>query len=277
MNDLTTLDKAISGFDRIDLLSAIAGLQLLPENAERIVRLEALAYRVACGQSNRSRKVAPHSLGQLCNSPALGTIAHAEDPFDNVFCEEISFYGGSYRVLPGINEHATFILKRILESLFFHRDGFPDQEYVRVAARVIRGTLALSERICATAGITRNPAIESRFQENIVIPNGTLLTQLKSAVRFSRAGLDLLLRNLDLPVDCLQPLTANKEELQPEVDLQISGLLSRKPIIAVGTDVVVSSPTELLPALRNALIALAQDRGVADELADRFGSATWQL
>jgi len=276
MNDLTTLDKAISGFDRIDLLSAIAGLQLLPENAERIVRLEALAYRVACGQSNRSRKVAPHSLGQLCNSPALGTIAHAEDPFDNVFCEEISFYGGSYRVLPGINEHATFILKRILESLFFHRDGFPDQEYVRVAARVIRGTLALSERICATAGITRNPAIESRFQENIVIPNGTLLTQLKSAVRFSRAGLDLLLRNLDLPVDCLQPLTANKEELQPEVDLQISGLLSRKPIIAVGTDVVVSSPTELLPALRNALIALAQDRGVADELADRFGSATWQ-
>jgi len=59
INDLAALDAAVSGFDRIDLLSAVAGLQLLPENAERIVRLEALAHRVACGQFNRSRKVAP--------------------------------------------------------------------------------------------------------------------------------------------------------------------------------------------------------------------------
>ena len=42
--DLATLDADISSFDRIDLLSAVAGLQLLAENAERIVRLEALAY-----------------------------------------------------------------------------------------------------------------------------------------------------------------------------------------------------------------------------------------
>ena len=276
INDLAALDAAVSGFDRIDLLSAVAGLQLLPENAERIVRLEALAHRVACGQFNRSRKVAPHSLRELCNSPALGMIAHAEDPFDSVFCEEMSFHGGSYRVLPGINEHATFILKRILESLFFHRDNFPDREYVRMATRLIHVTLALSELICAAAGITRNPEIVTRFQEDIVVPTGTVLTRLKGAVRFSRAGFGLFLRNLGLPLDCLRPLTATAHDLQPDPNFQISGLLSRQPIVATGTDVVVASPTELLAALRNALIALAQDRGVADELADRFGSATWQ-
>ena len=276
INDLGALDAAVSGFNRIDLLSAVAGLQLLPENAERIVRLEALAYRVACGQSSRSRRIAPHSLRELCNSPVLGTIAHAEDPFDSVFCEEVPFHGGSYRVLPGINEHATFILKRILESLFFHRDNFPDREYVRMATWLIRGTLALSERICAAAGITRNPPIETRFQEAIVVPDGTVLTRLKGAVRFSRAEFGLFLEHLHLPLDCLQPLTPNAQDLQPDADFQISGLLSRKPIIATGTAVVVASPTELLPALRNALIALAQDRGVTVELADRFGSATWQ-
>ncbi len=188
INDLASLDAALSGFDRVDLLSAVAGLQLLPENAERIVRLEALAYRIACGQSNRSRRIAPHSLRDLCNSLALGTIAHAEDPFDSVFCEEMSFHGGSYRVLPGINEHATFILKRILESLFFHRDNFPDREYVRMAAPLIRGTLALSERICAAAGVTRNPEIVTRFQEDIVVPDGTVLTSLKGAVRSAVRG-----------------------------------------------------------------------------------------
>ena len=276
VNDLAALDAAVSGFDRIDLLSAVAGLQLLPENAERVVRLEALAHRITSGQSNRSRRIAPHSLRDLCNSPALGTIAHAEDPFDSVFCEELSFHGGSYRVLPGINEHATFILKRILESLFFHRDDFPDKEYVRMASRLISGTLALSERICAMAGITRNPEIVARFQEEIVVPNGAVLARLKGAVRFSRAGYGLFLRNLGLPVDCLQPLTVTPQDAESDRDFQIAGLLSRKPLIATETDVVVASPTELLPALRNALIALAQDRGLTDELADRFGSATWQ-
>jgi len=48
VNELAILDAAISGFDRVDLLSAVAGLQLLPDNAERIVRLEALAHRIAC-------------------------------------------------------------------------------------------------------------------------------------------------------------------------------------------------------------------------------------
>lgn len=276
VNELAILDAAISGFDRVDLLSAVAGLQLLPDNAERIVRLEALAHRIACLQSNRSRRIAPHSLRELCNSPALAAIAHAEDPFESVFCEEVSFHGGSYRVLPGINEHATFILKRILEPLYFHRDDFPDGDYVRIATRLIHGTLGLSERICATAGITRNPPLESRFQEPIEVPDGTALARLKNAVRFSRAGFNLLLESLHLPIDSLQPLIATAQDLQLDTGLQISGLLCRKPIIAIGADVVVASPTELLPALRNALIALAQDRGVADELASRFGSATWQ-
>jgi hypothetical protein len=276
INELASLDAAISGFDRADLLSAVAGLQLLPINAERVVRLEALAHRVACLQSARSSRIAPHSLRDLCDSPALAAIAHAEDPFDSVFCEEVSFHGGSYRVLPGLNEHATFILKRILEPLYFHRDDFPDREYVRLATRLIHGTLALSERICDVAGIIRNPPVESRFQEPIVVPDGTTLARLKNAVRFSSAAFRMFLERLQLPLDSLQPITATVAELQLDAQLQISGLLSRKPLVAVGSDIVVASPTELLPALRNALIGLAQDRGVAEELASRFGSATWQ-
>ena len=276
INDLAALDEAISGFDRIDLLSAVAGLQLFPKNAERVVRLEALAHRIACLRSNHSRRIAPHSLREMCASRALAAITHAEDPFESVYCEEMSFHGGSYRVLPGINEHATFVLKRLFEALYFHREDFPDREYVRIATRLIHGTLGLSERMCAAAGITRNPPLESRFQEPIEVPDGAVLTRLKGAVRFSRTGFGRFLKSLHLPVDCLQPLIATAQELRRDDDLQISGLLSRKPIVAEGNDVVVASPTELLPALRNALIALAQDRGVADELASRFGSSTWQ-
>lgn len=134
---------------------------MLPANAERIVRLEAFAYLVASGKSKRSRKVAPHTLAPLCSCEALQTIAHAEDPFDGVFCEEVLFHGGSYKVLPGITEHATFILKRINETIFLHRDIFPDASFVRTATHLIHGTLAPSDRMCRLAGVQRNPDLST--------------------------------------------------------------------------------------------------------------------
>jgi hypothetical protein len=273
--DLPALESAISQLDRADLLSAIAGLQLLPENAERVLRLEALAYVVASTGSRRSRKVAPHRLDALCNCQALAAIAHDEDPFDNVFCEELSFHGGSYKVLPGITEHATFVLKRLMEAIFFHNNSFPDAEFARMAGQLILGALALSDRVCTAAGVERNPAVNSSLV-HIVIPNGTKLAQLKAATRMSQIVFREFLRGHGLPDDCLTALTVHRDDLVREEELQISGILARRPLVSDGTDLVVASPTELLPALRNTLIALAQDRGVAAELAERFGSATWQ-
>jgi hypothetical protein len=276
LSDIPALEGAIADFDRTDLLSAIAGLQLLPANAERIVRLEAFAYLVASGKSKRSRKVAPHTLAPLCNCGALQTIAHAEDPFDGVFCEEVLFHGGSYKVLPGITEHATFILKRINETIFFHRDAFPDASFVRTATDLIHGTLALSHRTCRLAGVQRNPDLSTTGDGNIVVPDGKRLAELKASVRLSHAALGDFLRSRGHPTDCLAPLTVAADGLPRENELQISGVLSRRPLVAGSTDIVIASPSELLPALWNALIALAQDRGVEKELASRFGSATWQ-
>ena len=197
-------------------------------------------------------------------------------PFDSVFCEEVPFHGGSYRVLPGITEHATFVLKRIMETIFFHRDPFPDSSFVRTAAQLIHGTLALSDRICRLGGVQRNPDLSPNSDANIVVPDGRRLAQLKASVRLSHAAVGDFLRSRGLPVDCLAPLTVLADHLPQENSLQVSGLLPQRPLVAGNKDVVIASPTELLPALRNAVIALAQDRGVEGELATRLGSATWQ-
>jgi hypothetical protein len=222
LSDLPALEAAIADFDRTDLLSAVAGLQLLPANAERIIRLEALAYLVASGKPKRSRKVAPHTLTPLCNCEALQTIAHAEDPFDSVFCEEVLFHGGSYKVLPGITEHATFILKRINETIFFHRDAFPDALFVRTATHLIQGTLALSDRMCRLAGVRRNPDLSTSGDRNIFVPNGTRLAELKASVRLSRAALGDFLRSRGHPADCLAPLTVAADELPHENELHLT-------------------------------------------------------
>ena len=111
-----------------------------------------------------------------------------------MFCEEVSFHGGSYRVLPGINEHATFILKRILEPLYFHRDEFPDREYVQSRTRLIRGTLALSERICARLTSRETHRLNGVSRKISLIPDGAMLTTAKERGSFQPRGFRSLAR-----------------------------------------------------------------------------------
>ena len=110
-----------------------------------------------------------------------------------------------------------------------------------------------------------------------MVPAGKRLAELKASVRLSRAALGDFLRSKGLPTDCLAPITVGIDDLPHEDQLQISGVLTRRPLLAGSADIVIASPSELLAALRNALIALAQDRGVEKELASRFGSAIWQV
>jgi hypothetical protein len=86
-NPLIPLAQALSKFDPADLLTAVAGLQLMPENAERTIRLEALAHTVASLKGdNTNLPVGSDLLDTICNSWPLNesAIASAEDPFENL-------------------------------------------------------------------------------------------------------------------------------------------------------------------------------------------------
>jgi len=86
-------------FDPVDLLATVAALQLLPENADRLIRIEALAHVAGGLQADRDKpKISLSKLRSILNSPPLSDeIAQAEDPFPNPFVEEIAFFAGPTR------------------------------------------------------------------------------------------------------------------------------------------------------------------------------------
>jgi hypothetical protein len=113
---LEEIAKETSPFDKLDLLTKIAALQLVPANADHAMPLDAIAHAVA------SQKYVPHlpeislkRLKQICNSPAItgGPIGLSEDPSEQMFTEAFTFEGGSYVVFPGIVDDATFILRNL--------------------------------------------------------------------------------------------------------------------------------------------------------------------
>lgn len=95
-NSLSELLTAISSFESADLVATAGGLQLLPENAERIVRLEALAHASASIEIRGStNKISAPRLRALLNNVLYRNFGAAEDPPPDCVVEEIPFFGGS--------------------------------------------------------------------------------------------------------------------------------------------------------------------------------------
>ena len=108
--DVTNLIRLLSEDDLVDLAGKVAALQLMPENAARLVRLHVLAEMVAhLPRREGGRMTSRDRLRRLCNLPPLGKgeLEAYEDPSEAPFTECITFIGGSYIVFPGIVENRT--------------------------------------------------------------------------------------------------------------------------------------------------------------------------
>lgn len=113
---LESLAEKLLPYDAADLLAAIGGLQLLPENADRAVRLEAFAHTAASLDYERDKpSISLHRLRQFANTEPLGKglIAAQEDPCDNALTEAFTYHGGTFIVFPGIVDESTFILRHL--------------------------------------------------------------------------------------------------------------------------------------------------------------------
>jgi hypothetical protein len=278
-NPLIPLAQALSRFEPADLLAAVAGLQLMPENADRTIRLEALAHTVASLEDdNTTPQVSPSLLGTICNSWPLdeSAIASAEDPFENLFTESFTFYGGSYTVFPGINEEATYVLKHLSMGLFRHPDGFAPDHFQRDAAALIHGVLSLSDEIARRAELDRGVEPVSAPGGGVIVPDEAGLIKLKGAATFSASELARVLTDSHLPSSTLDDLVIQQGEVKiEEYRLGDSGTLLAKPIVLTGDKYVVAIPGALLPACRHALIRRAKKCGVASHLAERYNLSVW--
>src|SRR6266700_4342917 len=134
---LVQFAEKLAPYDPVDLLAAAGGLQLLPANAHRAVRLEALAHIAASLQDDEAHRphASAHRLDQWCNTGVLsqGWAALQEDPLDNPFLETLPFFNGNFLVFPGITDEATLVLRLLCRALFADPEAFSDSLYVREA------------------------------------------------------------------------------------------------------------------------------------------------
>jgi len=278
---LVQFAEKLAPYDPVDLLTAIGGLQLLPENVDCAIRLEVFAHVAASLEDHEPNRphISANRLSHFCHTEPLGQgwIASQEDPFDNPFLEAFTFHGGNFLVFPGRIDESTFVLRLLSEALFAKPDTFSDPHFVREAHALLSATLVLSNEVAQRAGLVRGTELPSRSEGHAVsIPDARTLATLKHAVYFHQSELIHLFGDHPTSPIALDQITYPLGRLSlADYDLD-TGLLQSHPIIRAGNDTIVALPGMLLVAVRYALIRLAIERGVGHELATRYHEVVWK-
>lgn len=276
MSSLHSLIKLLAPYDVGHLLSSIAGLQLFPRNADQAVRLEVLAHAaVSLPFADGKPQISSGRLRQVCESHDLAAFEHAEDPCDEMFVEEIPFFGGSFRVLPGITESGAFILHHLSQAIFLNTVRFPDRAFIHSARQLIGSALAISNEIARRAGIVRGTPPVSAFGEPIVVPDASTLARLRSAVEFEGDELAQLLHEQHIALSSIKPYLQDLGESTTEKFQIGAGPLHARPIVCVGNKYVAALPSSFLAAARHAIILTAGENGIIRKLAERYCGSVW--
>jgi hypothetical protein len=272
---LTRLARFLAAYDSVDLLATVGALQLLPENADRTIRLEAFAHAAASVRPRQGRpKIDRKQLAKICHTAPLGEgdIASAEDPLNNPFTEAFGFVGGSYTVFPGIADETSYVLRHLAKAIFL-RAPLAESAFARRAQDLVLAMLVLSHALAERTGLTRNIAPGSSPERAVFIPREERLKRLKSAVTWSRAELNGLLASYNISINVLDPLIAQAGDRTYADYVVGEGPLLGRPIVEVNKRFIVALPGRLLAAARHALINLAITSGARETLAETYHTA----
>ncbi len=272
------LDNLLAAYHFADLASGIGGLQLLPQNADRLGRLEYLAELTAQRRPPTDWRPAA-SLEQwdhLVNDSAViptGIITQ-EDPFNYPFTESFTFFDGSHTVLGGLAEAGPFVARLVSAAIFQSESKPGTPEFRRWAGRLLLATLHLGDEIARRAGLGRGVRPERTPDGRCVVPAWELFSQLKHAVTFTSAELAEIFAKARTSTTELDPLILQLR-LHSDPHAGREPQVIARPILRLPDRYVVLAPGNLLTAARHAVVSRAVAEGCGSALAIAYRNSAF--
>lgn len=257
--------------DGPSLVCSAAALQLLPENIERLVRLQRLA---AIGAALPARpgasRLSPSRLRGLLKDQLVSgpDVRSGEDPYDDVYTAEVPFHGGPHLVMQGLTSRAAHTASLLLRAILGPAGDSLPAEYREDARLLASVLLGLSRAMCLRAGLRRGIAPSAVRSTEVFVPGEMKLNDLRKAVTFDVAALAALLPGAAVPVVRGLSVAAGGHPLQLGNGSD-DGLIVT-PLLATDNGIVVANPGELVTAVRHHLILLADRHGCLPQLAVAF-------
>lgn len=280
------LKTEFENYNQFNLITLLGSIQLLPENHSKIFSLEAVSRIVCSCNDSRNEAISAHKFDKIINEylPANGFIRSQEDPVEDVFTDNIIFFGGNYVVYTGISHNETFILDNFLNTIFSNREKFPKHfvEYIQAASFFI---LSLINRVANRMGHFRYMISSDRPRDNIKIPeNGIKI--LQKLVLFTKKEIEDLLKQFGIDYNFISKFIISsllvsprhedfKKILKAEQPWERNPL-KISPLININDEIIIGIPGSITTALRHFIIINSHDFGVNKLLVDNYKEYLWK-
>ena len=274
--DLANLKVEFANYNQLELIATLAGLQVYPGNHSHAIRLE-VASRVACSIKNGgTRRVDPDQLQNTLNKylPTNGSIGMAEDPPENLFTENVVFYGGNYIVYPGITEGGSFILHTLFDSIVHQGEDFP-KKFTAIVSATSLSLLALSNKVARRMSHSRYMDSPDTWRENVEVPVRSQTSKLCSAVKFTKQEIDTLLQPMGLNSTFLTPFITQAGDRRLMEERLTRNPLFMRPLVKVDNKIILALPGSIAGALRHFIWVTSQRYGLRQALAKKFRETLW--
>lgn len=261
------LAEELRPFDPIDLLQRCAALQLCPENAQLLFRLEYFSCVAATiAQRHGASRMSEGRLRRTLDG-GMG-ISHLEDSFCGPFASSLTFTGGNYTVLPGLTEGLRPSVDLLLSAALLSPELDAAHRFRNAIAHPCQALLRLGDATCERAGLARRAGPGQSHR--LFVPRGERLQRLRGVAQWSDLDLRRLFDATNLRAEHLAPFQLASGVPLPEDFQPGYGPLLTQPLVRGHAGLVVALPHALLTAVSQFVLSNAAKFGVLESLSQAF-------
>jgi len=265
-----------SKYNQIELISALAGLQIYSKNHSYIPRLTTACQIASSIKKSETKPVKLDNLQQFFDDyfPAKGEISKQEDQPEDLFTENIDFINGNNIVYSGISPDGGHILRILLHSAFSHQDTFSDQSINEIIPPIL-ALLLLSNEVAVRAGHDRYSSSDVQLWGPIKIPDYEELIILQKAVVFSSEDLNRLFSPYGFDARILDQFTiriGSSDFLKGRIH---ENPFYSRPIVKIQDQIILVVPAAVVGTLRHFIFTQAKKHKKIRQLASAISKTYW--
>ena len=245
---------SLKQYDPKSVIPKVGALLTVPTLQANTVRLETLVH-LAVANCHGSESVSKTQMSKWLNNYFENSkIANLEDPPEDVFVGNVGTFEGNRRIFNGIWHSNDYFVQVVIDIL----DDPETPSECRELLVPIFALLALSDSVAERLGLQRWHSEES-------VPGGTI--ELSSAARFDERARAVTftideLRAFGISRNMLEPFVLHNEQKRVLASERIGhSLLERHPLLFLGSDLVLTLPHAISPAIRRFVISALRKLG----------------
>lgn len=271
--ELEDLIDEISKYDVFDFISRVASLNLLIENQNKSILIDALIAGILMrelGSYPSSIQMSSGRFRKIIERLDSLNIHRLVDPVENTFIERVCYYG-NYWIFPGINYSPAYCLQGFLDvicsnnlELFF--------EFKQKAHQLICFILKISDDIVKIMGYGVS-SIKSVEQSNLQIPGAVLAEKMRDCMYLDYSIVESM---MDQSIRQKLFTDFGSGEISDIIEGKKLDFFEHPFLVSEKGEIIILNPSILIPFLIHQLILLADSFGIKEKFVDSYNDRIWR-